>query len=329
MRQWRQDVINIVPPDPQEQHKQSDVWAIELIHGMPKDFSLLPVHSQELLRAARSGRLYKRPLVTEEEDAEQDAVPAEKPEKKEEEDVSKGFTIKTWRQVPRNAETEISHLAKRRKNTVTIASKTPEDRFQGPTVTRATVRKLDAAGNPYTEEMTLAEGQRVEGEIISTRVEAVTAAAAEELAVAPLPQRRRPPPPKRKAKAGPGRGKKKIKNPVPGDGQPIASGTGPDGLAAPARTEVGDANVRQCETRTTCAGTDLFCRLLSMRAREPQITTARWPKATVTEMTMTTTTTARTAKRARREMAKGRKLLTVTMRILPRLGMLWATQIIR
>lgn len=184
---------------------------------MPKDSNLLAPHSQELLRAARSGRLYKRqaPLDDEDHDHDHDET-AEKPEKKEEESTEKGFPIKVWKQVPRNVDAgELSHLAKRRKNTITIASKTVEDRIPGVMVTKATVRRTDAAGNPYTEEITLTAGQAVDGEIISTRV--VEASAAPRLHAHQAAQRQKKPvAQKRKAKAGPGRGKKKNRDPVPG-----------------------------------------------------------------------------------------------------------------
>lgn len=182
---------------------------------MPKDHTLLTPHSQELLRAARSGRLYKRPAPADEEEGDHDGHANEKTDKKEEEAAPKGFSIKVWRQIPRNVEAPgISHLAKRRKNIITIASKTPQERPQSSTVTRATVRRVDAAGNPYTEEVTLADGQAVDGQIISTRVETVqaTGGALNQLAS----QRRRPPPPKRKTKAGPGRGKKKNRGGISG-----------------------------------------------------------------------------------------------------------------
>src|SRR5688500_18305734 len=74
VRQWRQEVINIAPPPPVDQQQQNDIWAVELIHGMPKDSNLLAPHSQELLRAARSGRLYKRPAPEEDTEADADAV---------------------------------------------------------------------------------------------------------------------------------------------------------------------------------------------------------------------------------------------------------------
>ena len=65
--------MSIAPPPQQELQQQNDVWSLELIHGMPKDSNLLPPHSQELLRAARSGRLYKRPAPVENEDDDADA----------------------------------------------------------------------------------------------------------------------------------------------------------------------------------------------------------------------------------------------------------------
>ncbi|UZP32503.1 hypothetical protein NXS19_000319 [Fusarium pseudograminearum] len=226
--------ISVAPPQQQEQSQQNDVWSIDLPHGMPKDSHLLPAHSQELLAAARSGRLYKRPAPAEEEENDADAAP-EKTEKKEEDTGARGFSVKVWKQLPRNLDNSgASHLAKRQKNTVTIASRTVEEKVQGPTVTRATIRRIDAAGNPYTEEVTLGEGQKVQGEIVSTRIEPAPAAGLEPLATTPVPNRRRPPPPKRKTKAGPGRGKKKIKNPLPETGAPVVAPAGTADGATPA-----------------------------------------------------------------------------------------------
>ncbi|CAG1986014.1 unnamed protein product [Fusarium graminearum] len=234
VRQWRQEWISVAPPQQQEQSQQNDVWSIDLPHGMPKDSHLLPAHSQELLAAARSGRLYKRPAPAEEEENDADAAP-EKTEKKEEDTGARGFSVKVWKQLPRNLDNSgASHLAKRQKNTVTIASRTVEEKVQGPTVTRATIRRIDAAGNPYTEEVTLGEGQKVQGEIVSTRIEPAPAAGLEPLATTPVPNRRRPPPPKRKTKAGPGRGKKKIKNPLPEAGAPVVAPAGTTDGATPA-----------------------------------------------------------------------------------------------
>ncbi|PHH71730.1 hypothetical protein CDD80_5040 [Ophiocordyceps camponoti-rufipedis] len=227
VRQWRHEWVSVTTQPPAEQQQQNDIWAVELPHGMPRDSNLLPPHSQDLLRAARSGRLYKRsaPADDDDMDAETTTLQPEKLDKKDDEGQAQGFAVKVWKQLPRNVEAPtVPHLAKRRKGTVTIASRTVEEKPEAvslPTVTRATVRRMDAAGNPYTEEVTLIEGQPVVGDIISTRVEFVTppagvevGAVASAVAVPPPANKRRPPPPKRKAKAGPGRGKKKMKNAV-------------------------------------------------------------------------------------------------------------------
>ncbi|RBQ89594.1 hypothetical protein VDGD_02658 [Verticillium dahliae] len=226
VRQWRQEIVNVAPPPPPETTRKNDIWSRELLWGMPRDAGLLPQHSQDLLRAARSGRLYKRPAPAEEEEVDPEA-PVEKPEKKEEEEEAvKGFHIKIWRQVHRNAEgATVSHLAKRRKGTVTIASKTVTTPAVGATVTKATVRKVDAAGNAYTQEITLQDGQQVEGEIISTTV--VPAAVAAPQAQATPPRNRRPPLPKKNKKPGGlGRGRKRktLPLPAPAPGQERAVG---------------------------------------------------------------------------------------------------------
>lgn len=207
--------MSIAPPPPPETTQKNDVWALELPHGMPKDANLLPQHTQDLLRAARSGRLYKRPLPTEDDEAENDAPLPEKSDKKEEDPSTKGFQVKVWKQVPRNAEgPTVSHLAKRRKGTVTLSANIPPGTASGPIITKATVRRVDAAGNAYVQEVMLQEGQSVDGEIISTTVvPAPPAPPNPEATAAATPVRRRPPPPKRKAK-GPGRGRRK-KLPLP------------------------------------------------------------------------------------------------------------------
>jgi hypothetical protein len=245
---------------------------------MPKDSHLLPAHSQELLAAARSGRLYKRPAPDEEQEGDADAAP-EKPEKKEEDTSARGFSVKVWKQLPRNLDTSgASHLAKRQKNTVTIASRTVEEKVQGPTVTRATVRRIDAAGNPYTEEVTLGEGQQVQGEIVSTRIEPAPTAGAEPLGGTPGPNRRRPPPPKRKTKAGPGRGKKKIKNPLPEAGAaPMAPAGTADGTtpAAPVKPE-NPAEAVRYDLRICCTLSLTFYRLLNRNAKIQPTRIAQW-----------------------------------------------------
>ncbi|EGS22755.1 uncharacterized protein CTHT_0012300 [Thermochaetoides thermophila DSM 1495] len=213
VRQWRQEWVTYTPPVPQEVTQQSDRWAVELPFGMPRESHLLPPHSQELLRAARSGRLYKRPAPEEEDvDVEVDTI---KGEKKDWETPNEGFTFKAWKQVPRNAEAaDISYLAKRPKNIITLAAKVEPAQPTGPTITRAIVRRIDAAGNPYEQTITLTEGQKVDGEIISTTVVPAPTTQPEIVPQQTTPARRRPPPPKRKAK-GVGRGRKKGKLPLP------------------------------------------------------------------------------------------------------------------
>ncbi|KAJ8121856.1 hypothetical protein ONZ43_g1800 [Nemania bipapillata] len=231
IRQWRPVWVTITPPPPPDLTRKNDVWSHELPHGMPKDSQLLPPHTQELLRAARSGRLYKRPAPAEEEETEADLTVPEKPEKKEEDPSTKGFQIKIWKQVARNAEgASVSHLAKRRKGTVTLSSDLPAGAAPGPTITKATVRRIDAAGNPYTQEVTLNEGQAVDGEIISTTVVAAPVPSAT-VDTSATPIRRRPPPPKRKPK-GPGRGRRK-KLPLPASTHTTAVNPVPTGLAMP------------------------------------------------------------------------------------------------
>lgn len=199
----------MMPPPQLETTRRNNRWTVELPHGMPKDFQLLPVHSQELLLAARTGRLYKRPAPPEEEEPEADGATGEKPEKKDEV-VKEGYAVKMWKPVPRNAEgPAVSHLAKRHKGTILLPSKATLSQIIGPTVTRATVRRLDAAGNPYEQTITLAEGQRVDGEIISTSVVPAPTGANDPASQQGTPVRRKPPPPRRKPKGGPGRGKKK------------------------------------------------------------------------------------------------------------------------
>ncbi len=223
MRNWRKDIVAVAPPPPLDYNQPKDKWDVELPWGMPKDAHLMPQHSQDLLRAARSGRIYqKRPVVDEEQD--EDAVMAEKPEKKEPEMKDDGFTVKTWKIVPKHLEgPEVEYLAKRRKGLRGAAVK---DEAKGPTMTKVTVRKTDSQGNAYVEHVVVPAGQTVEGEVIAQTVVTDPAAVVNE------PVKRRPPPPKRKLK-GPGRGRKK-KLPLPPTSAPTeANAALADGQAPP------------------------------------------------------------------------------------------------
>ncbi|KAI6488186.1 hypothetical protein MCOR11_008534 [Pyricularia oryzae] len=237
VRQWRQEWVTVAPAAQVEAHHENDIWARELPYGMPKDSQLLAPHSLELLRAARSGRLYKRPAPADDDDAELDAGP-DKADKKE--DVSaKGYSVKVWKQVPRNAEgATISYLAKRRKNTVTLKPKAEVLQSTGSSITRATIRRVDAAGNPYEQTITLTEGQPVDGEIISTSVVPMPAVEAVLPAQQTTPVRRKPPPPRRKPK-GPGRGRKKGRLPLPASTRPPSSVETAEGAGASTSTATG------------------------------------------------------------------------------------------
>ena len=198
--------MTVAPPPTQETTtSQNDIWAVELPHGMPKDSHLLSQHSQDLLRAARSGRIYKRPPPVEEEEADPEAILGEKPEKKEDDARDKGFTAKAWKQIPRHMEgPDIEYLAKRRKGLITIASKTAAT---GPTLTKTTVRRTDAAGNAYVQDVIAPRGQQVEGEVIAQTV--IPDLASVDGFAQPTPPKRKGAPPKNKKPKGPGRGRKK------------------------------------------------------------------------------------------------------------------------
>lgn len=190
-----------------EEVKKKDRWAEELPHGMPPNSELLPPHSYNLLRAARSGRMHKRPTPVEDDDVEADLLPGDKPEKKSAPETS-GFQVLTWARVPRNEEgPTISHLAKRHKNTITLPSNILGTQHVGPTITKATVERLDAAGNPYTQEVTLTAGQAVDGKIISERVIAAPDQSSQQPPAAATPIRRKPPIPQKKKNRGRGRGR--------------------------------------------------------------------------------------------------------------------------
>lgn len=232
VRQWRLEQVTIAPPQELEENKKNDRWAVELPHGMPKDSEMLPPHSQALLRAARSGALYKRPPPADDDDGDADGLPGDKPEKKVSA-ISQGFTVGVWKKVARNAEgPTISHLAKRHKGTITLPSKALATQITGPMITKATVRRIDAAGNPYTQEVTVTDGQQVDGEIISTSVVPAPEQPAQAAPAAGTPVRRKPPIPQKKKGRGRGRGRGRGKLPLPTSTRSDApEGTGLDGAS--------------------------------------------------------------------------------------------------
>ncbi|PQE06115.1 lyr family protein [Rutstroemia sp. NJR-2017a BBW] len=228
VRQWRREFVTVAPPPSQENNSaQNDTWANELPWGMPKDSHLLPQHSQDLLRAARSGRISKRPAPTDDDDADVDTS-GDKADKKEEEMRESGFTARAWKQVPRNQEgPDIDFLAKRRKGLVANVPKPAP----APTVVKTTIRKTDAAGNEYLQDVVVPHGQTVEGDIVSQTT------IPDPNAVEATPFRRKGPVGK-KGRRGPGRGRKKIlpitphvtSDPSAQGGNATSANLGPDGV---------------------------------------------------------------------------------------------------
>jgi len=192
---------------------------------MPRDAHLLPEVSQQLLRAARAGRLYKAPtppLDEEEKNGDED---------EETREIERGFTAKKWTLVPRHLEEpEPEFLAKRRKGLPSVYSSWGG--IAGPlavtgAMRKTRVKKVDADGNTNVYEVLVPEGQTVDGEVVEedtpvdivpviapgTVVEGVGVANAEGVVVAsdllqPTPPRRRPPPPRRKPKGRPKKGQR-------------------------------------------------------------------------------------------------------------------------
>lgn len=181
---------------------------------MPKDSDQLPAHSLNLLRLARSGRIYKRPTAGDDEDGDGDGLPGDKADKKGSA-INEGFKLQVWKQVPRSAEgPTISYLAKRKPGTITLPSKSLLAlQATGPTITKAIVKRNDAAGNSYTQEVTITPGQQVDGEIISTSVVPAPEPAATPSAVG-TPIRRKPPVPQKKKGRGRGRGRGRARAPL-------------------------------------------------------------------------------------------------------------------
>lgn len=209
--------------------KNKDAWPEP---PMPRDFHLLPEVSQQLLRAARSGKIRKAP----EPSLDDDKDPADEDE--EAKGVPVGFVMKKWARVPRHLEEpEPEFLAKRRKGLQSAYSNSNWSGAYGPLAPAANlpmrktkVKKTDIEGNVQIYEVMAPQGQSVPDEIVAEEVPAENAAATaapgtviegvgvvnnEGVVVAteaiqPTPPRRRPPPPRRKAKKGPGRGRKKV-----------------------------------------------------------------------------------------------------------------------
>ncbi|KAF2641713.1 hypothetical protein P280DRAFT_468266 [Massarina eburnea CBS 473.64] len=243
INQYREVEITVGNVSTESKQLDKDAWPEP---PMPRDSHLLPEHSQQILRAARSGRVYKPPAPPEEDLENGDEEHEHKVE-------PQGFAVKKWVKVARHLEEpEPEYLAKRRKGLPSQYA-VGEVSAQPPAMRETKVKKTDAEGNVIVYKALVPEGQAVEGEVQEmdvvveapvvaapgTVVEGVGVVNAEGVVVAndimqQTPPRRRPPPPKKKRKSGPGRGKKKVVF-VEGateQGTP-ASGVGGDALAIP------------------------------------------------------------------------------------------------
>jgi hypothetical protein len=187
---------------------------------MPRDSHMLPEYSQQILRAARAGRIYRPPAPPEDDNEMKD-------EEEEVKEVQTGFTVKKYVKVARHLEApEPEYLAKRRKG---LPSQHSINGMPLPVLRETKVRKVDADGNALVYKVLVPEGQAVEGEVQPTDdaieiapataapgtiVEGVGIVNAEGVVVAnelmlQTPPRRRPPPPKKK-RGGPGRKKRVV-----------------------------------------------------------------------------------------------------------------------
>lgn len=223
INQYREIEVTIGPNAADNKPVDANAWP-EL--PMPRDSHMLPEHSQQLLRAARSGRTVQPPAPPEDDDND---VKDEEPEHKQ---MPVGFTVKKYVKVARHNEApEPEYLAKRRKG---LPSQYMNGQVQAP-LRETKVKKLDAEGNVAVYKVLAPEGQTVEGEVAPTDaaievapviaapgtvVEGVGVVNAEGIVVAndilqQTPPRRRPPPPKKKKmkhipRPGPGRGRKRV-----------------------------------------------------------------------------------------------------------------------
>ncbi|KAI9848543.1 MAG: hypothetical protein M1837_007212 [Sclerophora amabilis] len=236
VRHWRRQTLTVAAPVKVEINHARN-FPSEL--PMPKDSHMLCPMSRALLQAARAGRINK-PAPPSEEEVKLNAE--EEHAKKDE--AERAFLAKRWQVVPRHMESpEVSYLAKRRKG----LQEYPRNGALGPTpgggvVKRTTVRKVDLEGNSLVEEMLVAEGQTVDGEVLSevtmtdagapgTIVDGVGVVNADGVVIAsdgllPTPTRRRAPPPRRKTKSSHKSRRKKVQyRPKPGGpNRPTAEG---------------------------------------------------------------------------------------------------------
>jgi len=107
IRQWKQVQAQIGPP-PVMETLQGQAYFPEL--PMPRDYQLLPEHSQHLLRLARAPTAPK-PSTPQHDDEEKD----KKRDDDRIKDTNRGLALPKWSQLPRHLEApEVEYLAPRR-----------------------------------------------------------------------------------------------------------------------------------------------------------------------------------------------------------------------
>lgn len=149
---------------------------------MPRDYHLLPPHSQALLRAARSGSVFRPPPAPPSSlsvEDEKEGVGGEEDEGGEAGEVvgagagtgmgaERGFVARKWGVVPRHLEgAEVEYLARRRKGLPSMYMGPAAGTTAGAGAMRKVkVRKTDAEGVVVVWEVLAPEGQMVEGEVL-------------------------------------------------------------------------------------------------------------------------------------------------------------------
>lgn len=212
---------------------------------MPKDSNLLPLWSQQLLRAARAGRSRSKTDDGEVRSEEVLEVGEEAEETRNggREAVRSGFVCRKWVQVPGYEDTaEFDHLAKRRKGLSPKAGFSNLGLAATEQLRETKVKKVDEEGRVNVYKVLVPQGQTVEGEVAGDEAAAIASASvaaapgtvvegvgtvnqdgvvvhttAANVLLQPTPPRRKPPPPKRKKAKGLGRSHKKVQ--FIGDGQ--------------------------------------------------------------------------------------------------------------
>jgi hypothetical protein len=252
INQYREVEITVGANVGDNKPADKDAWP-EL--PMPRDSHMLPEYSQQILRAARAGRIYRPPAPPEDDNEMKD-------EEEEVKEVQTGFTVKKYVKVARHLEVpEPEYLAKRRKG---LPSQHAMNGVAAPVLRETKVKKFDAEGNALVYEVqptdaalevspaTAAPGTIVEGVGI---VNAEGVVVANELLLQ-TPPRRRPPPPKKK-RGGPGRKKRVIFAEGAAEHGTPSSTAGGDLLAVPGvKQEGGSVEPSDGDTPMADAGGD-------------------------------------------------------------------------